>query len=172
MNRLATHARSSLANDARLRWLSCLVCLAGFLTHAFDPVFSSLANVDQSWVSAILVEASCPLFHSNGTSATGDLNLHKLSLHEPYLYYLLSCPSSSPSAAYAVSLALGCSFDEEAFSTRPHGDNSFYPFFLRHAAYLPSTLHSPWSLLRIVPSCCRFVYGAEAPDARNFYSGA
>jgi hypothetical protein len=80
------------------------------------------------------------------------LNPHELSLHEPCVS-LLSCPSFAPSAAYAVSLSPGCSIYKEAFTARPHGDNFFYPFFLRRAAYFPSALHSPWSLLITVPTC-------------------
>lgn len=41
---------------------------------------------------------------------------------------MLSCPSFAPSAAYAVSLAPGCSISRRHLQLRPHGDNFSPPF--------------------------------------------
>jgi hypothetical protein len=66
MNRLATHARSSLTNDARLRWLSRLVCFARFLTDALDPVFSSLRMSINHESQLFSSKPAVLLFHSTG----------------------------------------------------------------------------------------------------------
>ncbi|KAL7896408.1 hypothetical protein HDV63DRAFT_248526 [Trichoderma sp. SZMC 28014] len=103
MNCLAT--RPIKACHRRPPAVTCLSRLFGrFPRCCCRPSLFFPANVDQSRVSAILVAASCPLSHSDGISP---LKPHELSLHDPSV--ILSYPSFAPFAAYAVSLAPGCS---------------------------------------------------------------
>ncbi|UKZ91847.1 uncharacterized protein TrAFT101_006817 [Trichoderma asperellum] len=80
--------------------------LASFSLDAFDPVFSSLANVCRSIMS---------LSYSRRNQLSLIENLQELRLHEPSAPP--SCPSFSPSDAYAISLVLGCSLRGSIFSS-------------------------------------------------------